>query len=408
MVRAWASRVLRPVVAKSTYARFAYLLAGAMLTMACAFVWSWIPNYLYLRAPDKLFVELCVGFAMSTVLGLFSPARSACAVLAKKLLGGPITAFEVPPATTWNSRLRAGLWMLLHAGLGTGVGTLVMFWQVYFRGLMISGLSWLGVPFQEYADTTSEHLLSALEGIGLAVLGCYLIAGIGALLARLAPTLLGPSASERVRTVEQRVRNLAERNRVASELHDSVGHALSVVTLQAGAGAKVLDQDPEFAREALQTIEGTTREALEDLDRALGILRDGRPRDVNSPRDLSELGQLARSTDLAGLDVRTEIVGPVDDVPPLISHETYRVAQEGLTNALHHAGEGTTALRVTVGDDSVRLELENPLGSTKTSSQRRSSGLGSKSIRQRIEALGGSMTSAAEGSSWRLDVRLPL
>lgn len=68
--------------------------------MACAFVWSRIPNFLYLRAPDKLFVELFLGFAMSTVLGLFAPTRSAAGALAKKLLGGPITAFEVPPATT--------------------------------------------------------------------------------------------------------------------------------------------------------------------------------------------------------------------------------------------------------------------------------------------------------------------
>ena len=61
--------------------------------------------------------------------------------------------------------------MLLHAGLGTGVGTLVMFWQTYFRGLLIAGLSWFGVPFPEYADTTSERLLEALEGVRLAVLG---------------------------------------------------------------------------------------------------------------------------------------------------------------------------------------------------------------------------------------------
>lgn len=407
-MRAWASRILRPVVAKSTYARFAYLLTGAMLTVTCAFVWSWIPNYLYLDGWERLLTQLATGFASSAAIGLFAPTRSAATTLAKKLLGGPLTAFDVPPAATWHGRLRAASWMLIHAAVGTGVGTLVMYWQIYFRGLMITGLSWFGAPFREYADTTSERLLEALEGVGLALLGCYLIAGIGALLARLAPALLGPSPSERVHTVEQRVRNLAERNRVASELHDSVGHALSVVTLQASAGAKVLDENPEFAREALHTIEGTTREALEDLDRALGILRDGRPRDVNSPRDLSELGQLARSTDLAGIDVRTEIVGQIDDVPALISHETYRIAQEGLTNVLHHAGEGTTAMRVTVGDDSVRLELENPLGSAKGGSRRASSGLGSKSIRRRVEALGGSMTSAAEGSSWRLDVHLPL
>lgn len=101
-----------------------------------------------------------------------------------------------------------------------------------------------------------------------------LIVVAGALLSRAAPWFLGPSAAERIAAMESEAVKLAERNRLARELHDSVGHALSVVTLQAGAAGRVLDSDPAFAREALGAIEESARAALEDLDHVLGLLRD--------------------------------------------------------------------------------------------------------------------------------------
>lgn len=102
---------------------------------------------------------------------------------------------------------------------------------------------------------------------------------------------------------------LWQRSRVASDLHDSVGHTLSVVTLQASAAARVLDSDPAFARQALKTIEESTRSALNDLDTALGALRGTGDEEADAPPGLTHLDQLLRSTNLAGLTVRTDVVG---------------------------------------------------------------------------------------------------
>ena len=114
----------------------------------------------------------------------------------------------------------------------------------------------------------------------------YAVAGLGALAATMAPVLLGPSPADRIAALEARERRLAERNRLARELHDSVGHALTATTLQAGAARAVFDSDPEFARRALAAIEEVGRTAMDDLDHVLGVLRDAgdtdRPR--RSPR----------------------------------------------------------------------------------------------------------------------------
>ncbi|TMR19116.1 histidine kinase [Nonomuraea turkmeniaca] len=99
--------------------------------------------------------------------------------------------------------------------------------------------------------------LWAVGGLALLAALVAMAAGAGALLARLAPVLLGPTPSERLAAAEEHARTLAERNRLARELHDSVGHALSVVTLRAAAAGQVLDHDPATARSALAAMRAT-------------------------------------------------------------------------------------------------------------------------------------------------------
>ena len=113
-----------------------------------------------------------------------------------------------------------------------------------------------------------------LTGVLLLVGLGYAVAGLGALAGSMAPVLLGPSQAERIAALEARAARLAERNRLARELHDSVGHALTVATLQAGAARELLDTDPEFVRRALTAIEETGRTAMDDLDHVLGLLRE--------------------------------------------------------------------------------------------------------------------------------------
>ena len=96
----------------------------------------------------------------------------------------------------------------------------------------------------------------------------------GRFLAWLGPVLLGPSYAERLQRLEADAARATERNRIAREIHDSVGHALSVVTVQASAARKLIERDPGFAAEALATIETASRRAASELDEMLGLLRD--------------------------------------------------------------------------------------------------------------------------------------
>jgi signal transduction histidine kinase len=232
----------------------------------------------------------------------------------------------------------------------------------------------------------------------------YLGAGVGALFARLAPLLLGPSAADRLAHLERRAESLMERNRLARELHDSVGHALTVTTLQAAAAARVLDSDPEFARRALSAIEETGRTALEDLDHVLGLLREDAS--AKTPqRTLADLPALFAQTRSAGVEVDADLAR-IEELPPVVSREAYRIVQEGLTNALRHAGKVPVTVRLAVRDSRLVLEMTNPIHAT--APPRTGGGHGLRGIRERVTILGGRMNAGADDGRWRVTVTLPV
>jgi hypothetical protein len=153
----------------------------------------------------------------------------------------------------------------------------------------------------------------------------------GAVLARLAPRVLGSSPAERMAAELARVpeaeRAPAERNRLARELHDSVGHTLTVTTLQAGAAARVLDSDPAFVAPALDAIAEAGRGALEDLDHAIGLLRDGATGAHRAPQpDLADFDTLLAGARPTAVAVDVEVRGSMDAVARAVSREAFCVA----------------------------------------------------------------------------------
>jgi signal transduction histidine kinase len=249
----------------------------------------------------------------------------------------------------------------------------------------------------------------------------------GGLVARVAPRLLGPSPAEQLAAERARVVRLARRNRLASDLHDAVGHSLSVVALQAGAAAKVMDSDPDFARGALAAIEASAREALDELDRALGVLRAESRADEEAPLsddagpddadpgdaatvapDLGSLDRLVEHTRATGAEVSVSVTG-TGSIPDAVSRAAYRVVQEGLGNALRHAGPGPVEVCVTLGETEVGLSVVSPLPPTSVRARpRRRGGRGLIGIRERVAGLGGRCTAGPEGECWRLAAQLPL
>ncbi|MFC4007033.1 sensor histidine kinase [Nonomuraea purpurea] len=336
------------------------------------------------------------------VTGLFLPVRALEVNAAQGLLGAHV---ETPPrqaGRSWQERRRTAAWYTLHLAIG-GV---------------VSGCTLAIVPFTLFTlvlpavgDTKPVLGVSVepgwgwvgwiLAGLALLVLLVALAAGAGGLLARLAPVLLGPTPSERLAAAEEHARTLAERNRLARELHDSVGHALSVVTLQAAAAGRVLDRDPDTARTALGAIEQAARSALDDLDHVLGVLRQARddPADRAPQPTLDDLDDLVTAS---GAQVSRE-VGDLSAVPAVVSREAYRIVQEALTNAIKH-GRGPVRLSAAVQDDDLRLEVSNPAGGGGA----HSGGRGVTGMRERVRLLRGDLEAGPTRTGWTVTVRLPL
>jgi signal transduction histidine kinase len=147
-----------------------------------------------------------------------------------------------------------------------------------------------------------------------------------------------------------------ERLRIARELHDVVAHHVSVMGLQAGAARRVLERDPSIAVQALHVVEDTGRQAVAELQRMLGMLRGGAARDDGQPQPtMSDLMNLVERMRETGLDVRMRMIGARPALPAGVELSIYRIAQEGLTNALKHAG---TRARVDVDLEFTRTQLQ--------------------------------------------------
>ena len=166
-------------------------------------------------------------------------------------------------------------------------------------------------------------------------------------------------AAELEQTGAQRTKQAVddERARIARELHDVVAHAMSVIVVQAGAERMVLPPEQASTRAVLEAIEHTSRQALGEMRRLLGMMRAGEDEMALAPQpSLAFLPDLCDQVSRAGLPVALEVVGQPTEVPPGVDVSAYRIVQEALTNALKHAGPASA--RVTVRHHADELEVE--------------------------------------------------
>jgi signal transduction histidine kinase len=224
-----------------------------------------------------------------------------------------------------------------------------------------------------------------------------------------APWLLGPNPVVRLAELERRTLELTERARLARELHDSLGHALTVTTLQASAARRVLRSDPEFVETALEAIEPTGRVAAAELDSVLGLLREDSQSRAPQPT-LADLDALLASHLQAGLPVSAATDDDLD-VEPVVSREVYRVVQEGLTNVHRHAGPVPTTVSLTISNGRLTAGVRNDPGrrtTKRTGRGRTGGGHGIDGLRERVRLLGGSVEAGPdERGGWLLRATVP-
>jgi signal transduction histidine kinase len=203
----------------------------------------------------------------------------------------------------------------------------------------------------------------------------------------------------------------AERLRISRELHDMVAHSVGIITMQAGAAARVLDTQPERAREAMRAVEETGRQTLTGLRRMLGALRGpepGRPApdlSLHPAPGLADLDELAAATTAAGVDVTVTWHGRRRALPPEVDLSAYRIIQESLANVIRHADARCCAVSVDYLDAEVAIDVTDPGrgGEAVTGT-----GYGLVGMRERVALLHGRFTAGPRpDGGFQVTARLP-
>jgi signal transduction histidine kinase len=204
-----------------------------------------------------------------------------------------------------------------------------------------------------------------------------------------------------------------ERLRLARELHDVVAHSISVIAVQSGVGAHVAASQPEEAAKALAAIEATSRAALTELRRLLGVLRqEGEPEGELAPvPGLADLDSLLAEVAKAGRGVRLRVDGTPWQLPAGVDLSAYRIVQEALTNVVKHAGEARAQVTIGYGDQEITVEVtDDGLGVTVPAGDGRVRvGHGLIGMRERVQVFGGDLEAGPRpGGGFRVAARLPL
>lgn len=402
-------KLLRPLARAVTYTRWLHLVIGAIVPLAGGLVYPGLSD----PGPLDWLIAAVLPVPLVAAVALIPSARRAEGLQARLMLfpgkharvrGGTAAddaagGISASPSASWTDRGRTALWMVFRMEAGL-VAWLLSIW------LLQCALVLSGVSVEEPVLGSLTPLASARAPAPLPVLALLaLVVAAGRLDRRVARLLLGPSVKERMAALEDRTERLLERNRIARELHDSLGHALTLAVVQAGAARAA--GDPEFTDRALATIEETGRAALEDLERVLLLLRETGRRPAGASPGLDEAARLLDSARSSGARVEAEITGTLEDLPGPVSREAYRMLQEALTNALRHAGPVPVDVRVTADDTRLRLLVANPLPEGRPPAVP-GSGSGLRGIRERAALLGGQATSGVKDGTWSVDVTLPL
>ena len=336
---------------------------GGMALAAC----STLPVLAWRRYPSGVFV--------ATALAGVAMAGSGYAV---DLLVGPTVALYLLVASrgrqvTWTARITATVLGLLGAYL------------------VAAGLAHRTVPGFELLHT------------GLA----WAVAWFAGERTRLRREQLAEYRRRAVRAERdaERERLLAvaeERARIARDLHDSAGHAISLIAVRAGAAR--LRRDPARSLATLREIEDLARSTAGEIDRTIASLREGAPGDVEAPAGLASLGTLVGRHAATGHAVTLDTTGAPRPLAPATDQAAYRILQEALTNAARHGAGGT---RVEIGYDegAVALTVTNQV--TAGSDTRPGGGHGLIGMRERATLLGGSFDAGCVDGVFRVRARLP-
>lgn len=417
-----------PLIRAATYRRLLYLLLGLPLGVF---------YFVFLVTAVSVGVGLAIIWVGVLILVGTVVVWRGLGHFERRLANGMLQAGIDRPEPLPIDERRATLWERIKAMLGDSYTYRSFFWlllrfplgiasfTVGVTGIAVT-IGFLGAPLVLAIPGTEwgfDGLPAALEslewlalllpllGLVVAALTAHLINAFAEVFVMIGRSLLGPGARREVQVARRRATAAEERTRLAHELHDSVGHTLTRIVVQSGAGVHVFDRDPEFARRALETIESSGRQALDELDRILGILREDDAAERAPQPGLDGVESLIADLAEAGLAVDYRTEGSIADLPLAVSRSGYRVIQEALTNVMKHAGLVPVTVSVHRGAGVVEIEVLNgrPTGDGPRFDPLESGGRGLIGIEERVAILGGSVEAGPRpNGGFRVWARLPL
>jgi signal transduction histidine kinase len=224
--------------------------------------------------------------------------------------------------------------------------------------------------------------------------------------------LVAEQLTERARELEEEREAHAslsvryERARIASELHDIVAHAISVMVVQASAGQRLAARDPEATTRTFSAIADAARQAEADMGRLVALLGDEKA--IGPAPDLALVEELVARASGSGLDVTLRLEGEREGLPAPLVETAYRVVQEGLTNALRYAAGGAVRVLLRGDRDALLIEVTNAPAAREAALAGAGTGSGLQGLRERVGSCGGTFEAGPTAASgWRLAARLP-
>ena len=343
-------------------------------------------------------LALAYGLALVHTLPLAARRRFPGTVLALSVASGlAVAALGVPP-------------IVLGPAIVVAVYSVAAYGD---RWVSLAGLAAAAVGSAAVQLTPGRFQAPTVVSNGL-VIGAAWLLGHFVGVRRAYTTRLEQTAElERTRAELARRAVAEERLRLARELHDVVAHSISVIAVQSGVGAHVASTQPEEAAKALAAIEATSRAALTELRRLLGVLRqEGESQgDLAPVPGLADLDSLLAEVAKAGLGVRLRVEGTPSPLPAGLNLSAYRIVQEALTNVVKHAGPARAQVTICYRDQEVTVEVTDdgrgvtvPIGDG-----RARVGHGLIGMRERVQVFGGDLeVGPRPGGGFRVAARLPL
>jgi signal transduction histidine kinase len=355
--------------------------------------------------------RLLAGLVAAAIGGMLAAVEdpSIPTIATAVILGAALAGADRRPRATW---LLATAALILAAPVGalSGAVILLVSAHAFTAGRREHGWAVIAAPLALLGASLANALVAQDDSVVPLLL--LVAVGWGAGRALRERELVAAQLSDRARDLEQEREAFAtmsvryERARIASEMHDIVAHAISVMVVQASAGQRVAAQDPDLVAEAFAAIADAAKQAEQDVSRLVALLGDDQA--IHPAPDLALVEELVARAVGSGLDVNLRLEVDRDGLPAAVVEVAYRVIQEGLTNALRYAAGAAVAVLVRSDREALVIEVENTAAPREDVLVGAGTGNGLLGLRERVGELSGRLDAGrTPDGGWRLAARLP-